>query len=208
LSGREVMPRSGRLGARATVLPLLPVASVKRNRRSAARMTTTPPSTTTSHDTVRWSMLWSEVEIRTTPHLPRPCLLRLALLSPQVLSECLLVLVSCIHVPMPRPHADGLPHNVLCIVIESAAVGTLQPRLQDHRRVLHQDHRLVPTVLAPNGYCHGQGQHWAVPPLVYQINQHLDYLVGNVIRASSHWTASITVLLHLRRRRPPSPLLP
>ena len=197
------------MGARATVLPPLLAASRKRDRRSAATMTTTPPSMTTSHATVRWSMLWSKGEI-CTPHLPCPCLLRLAQLSPQVLSECLLVLVLCVHVPMPRPHADGLPHDAVCtrIVVESAAVVTPQPSPQDHRRVLHQDHRLVPTVLAPNGYRHGQGRHRAVPPLVYQINQRLDYLVGDVVRASSHWTASITVLLRLRRRRPPPPSLP
>ena len=111
----------------------------------------------------------------------------------------------CVMRPCPYASSPCLPHNAVCtrIVVESAAVVMPQPSLQDHRRVLHQDHRLVPTVLAPNGYPHGQGQHRAVPLLVYQIDQRLDYLVGYVIRESSHWTASITVLLCLCRRRPP-----
>ena len=67
---------------------------------------------------------------------------------------------------MPHPHADGLPHNAVRtrIVVESAAIITPQSSLQDHRQVLHQDHQLVPTILAPDGYRHGQGQHRAVPP--------------------------------------------
>ena len=154
-------------------------------------------------------MLWSEGEIR-TPHLPHPCLLRLVLLLPQVLPECLLVLVVCVHVPMPCPHADGLPHNAVCTctVVESAAVVMSQPSPQDHSRVLHQDHQLVPTVLAPNEYRHGQGRQRVVPPLIYQIDHPLDYLVSDVVRTSSHWTASITVLLCLCRCRPPPQSLP
>ncbi len=144
---------TGGSGARATVLPPLLAASRKRDRQLAAKMTTMPPSTTTSHATMCWSMLWSEGEIH-TPHLPRPHLLRLARLSPQVLPECLLVLVSCVHVPMPHPHADGLLHDAVRtrIVVESAAVVMPQPSPQDHRQVLHQDHRSMPTVLAPNEY--------------------------------------------------------
>ena len=87
--------------------PPLPAASGKHN--SAA---TTPPTTTTSYATMHWSMRWSKGEIRTA-HLPCHCLLRLAQLLPQVLPERLLVLVSCVHVPMPLPHADGLLHDAV-----------------------------------------------------------------------------------------------
>ena len=126
-------------------------------------------------------------------------------LLPQVLPKRLLVLVSCVHVPMPCPHADGLPHDAVRthVVVESAAIIMPQPSPQDHRQVLHQDHQSVSTLLAPDGYRHGQGRHRAVPPLVYQFNQRLDYLVGDVVRTSSHWTASLAVLLCLCCRRPP-----
>ena len=140
-----------------------------------------------------------------TPHLPRPHLLCIVRLLPQVLPERLLVLVSCVHVPMPLPHADGLPHDAVRthIVVESVAVITPQPSSQDHRQVLHQDHRSVHTVLAPDGYRHGQGRHQAVPPLVYRFDQRLHYLVGDVVRASPHQTATLAAFLRLRRRRPP-----
>ena len=116
---------TGESGARATII--LPPSGGKRKTQSAATTTmTTPPSTTTCHATMRWLMLWSEWEI-CTPHLPCPCLLCLARLSPQVLPERLLVLVSCIHVPMPCPHADGLPHDVIRIriVVESISSAML-----------------------------------------------------------------------------------
>ena len=97
------------------------------------------------------------------------CPLRLGRLSPQVLPKCFIVLVSCVHFPMPCPRADGLPHNAVCthIIVESAAVVTPQPSQQDYRQVLHQDHQSVPTLLAPDEYRHGQGRHRAMPPLVY-----------------------------------------
>ncbi len=157
-----------RIGCKGHRLPPPSGASGKCDCRLVATTTTTPPSTTTSHAMMHWSMLWSKEEIH-TPHLPRPCLLRLARLLPQVLPERLLVLVSCVHVPMPCPHADRLLHDAICtrIVIESAAVVTPQPSPQDHRQVLHQDQQSVPTVLAPDGYRRGQGRHRAVPPLVY-----------------------------------------
>ena len=111
--GREVTLRSGngggdrRIWCKGRCPPPLPAASGKHN--SAA---TTPPTTTTSYATMHWLMRWSKGEIRTA-HLPCHCLLRLAQLLPQVLPERLLVLVSCVHVPMPLPHADGLPHDAV-----------------------------------------------------------------------------------------------
>jgi hypothetical protein len=146
------------LGARATVLPPLPAARGKRNRWLAAKTTITPPSMTKIHAMMHWSMLWSKGEIH-TPHLPCPCLRSLVQLLPQVLLKRLLVLVSCVHVPMPCPHADRLPHNAVCthIVVESSAVIPPQSSPQDHCRVLHQDHRSVPTVLTLDRYRHGQG---------------------------------------------------
>ena len=203
MGGRPVDPVRG-----PPSFPPLPAASRKRNRRSAAMTTMTPPSTTASHAMMRWLMLWSKGE-SCTPHLPCHCLLHFARLSPQVLPERLLVLVLCVHVPMPRSRADGLWHDAVRtrIVVESAAVVTPQPSPQDHCQVLHQDHQSVPTVLAPDGYCHGQGQHRTMPPLIYRFNHRLDYLVEDIVCALSHQTASLAVLLRLCCCHPPPPIV-